>query len=99
NLRRTDGGSWRWRANLDLLRSMLDVITGFPEIEGASFDGPVLWVGGERSNYIAPQHAERMRELFPRTRQLTVKDSGHWVHSEQPAVFTQALRVFLAAND
>ena len=98
NLRRTDQGSWRWRANLDLLRSELDVITGFPEVGDAIFDGPVLWVGGDRSDYITPEHTPRMRELFPRTRQLTVKDSGHWVHSEQPAVFTQALRVFLAAD-
>lgn len=99
NLRRTDEGSWRWRANLELLRSQLDVVTGFPEVGDASFDGPVLWVGGERSDYIAPEHTARMRELFPRTRQLTVKDAGHWVHSEQPEVFSQALRVFFDAQD
>lgn len=98
NLQRADGG-WRWRANLDLLRASLDVIGGFPDpAPGASFDGPVLWVAGARSDYVRPEHGERMRALFGRTRQLTVKDAGHWVHSEQPEVFTQALRVFLASE-
>jgi len=95
NLRRT-GDGWRWRANLDLLRASLDVIGGFPGTRRASFDGPVLWVAGERSDYVRPEHAPLMRALFPRVRQLTVKDAGHWVHSEQPDVFTQALRAFLA---
>jgi len=98
NLQRADGG-WRWRANLDLLRASLEVIGGFPDpAPGAGFDGPVLWVAGARSDYVRPEHGERMRALFPRTRQLTVKDAGHWVHSEQPEVFTQALRVFLASE-
>jgi pimeloyl-ACP methyl ester carboxylesterase len=26
---------------------------------------------------------------------VTVKDAGHWVHSEQPEVFLQVLRRFL----
>lgn len=99
NLRRTDDGGWRWRANLDLLRASLDVIGSFPDPGGASFDGLVLWVAGERSDYVRPEHAEPMRALFPRVRQLTVKDSGHWVHSEQPQVFTETLRVFLALPD
>ena len=43
-------------------------------------------------------HAPAMRALFPRTRQMTVKGAGHWVHSEQPDVFVQVLRVFLDAN-
>lgn len=98
NLRRTEDGGWRWRANLELLRAELDAVAGFPDVDGASFDGPVLWVAGARSDYVRPEHVEPMRALFPRTRQLTVKDSGHWVHSEQPEVFTQALRVFLAAD-
>src|SRR5690606_23856041 len=96
--RRTGEGGWTWRANLALLRASLPTIAGFPEVAGASFEGPVLWVAGARSDYVRPEHAAPMRALFPRTRQLTVKDSGHWVHSEQPEIFTQALRHFLTAQ-
>jgi pimeloyl-ACP methyl ester carboxylesterase len=95
NLRSEDGG-FRWQANLDLLRRELASIGGFPDID-ATFEGPVLWVAGERSNYIRPEHGDRMRRLFPRTRALTLKGAGHWVHSEQPEAFVSTLRVFLGS--
>jgi len=97
NLREGDGG-WHWQANLDLLRRDLPVIGDFPDYDGPPFERPVLWVAGERSDYVRPGHAARMRELFPRTRLLTVKGAGHWVHSEQPEAFTSALRVFLSRD-
>jgi pimeloyl-ACP methyl ester carboxylesterase len=33
--------------------------------------------------------------LFPRTRRVTVREAGHWVHSEQPEVFLEVLRSFV----
>jgi pimeloyl-ACP methyl ester carboxylesterase len=95
---RSHGDGFTWQANLDLLRRELASIAAFPEVE-TTFDGPVLWVAGERSDYIRPEHAELMRRLFPRTRALTLKGAGHWVHSEQPEAFVSTLRVFLTAAD
>jgi pimeloyl-ACP methyl ester carboxylesterase len=90
-----DGG-WRWRLNLDLLGRDLEELRGFPEPPaGATFDGPVLWVGGANSHYVLPQDRERMDELFPHTRLVKIKGAGHWVHSEQPEVFLETLRRFL----
>ena len=94
NLMSTDDG-YRWRANLALLRSSLASIGDFPDVDSA-FDHPVLWMSGERSDYVLPEHEEKMRRLFPATRLVTIKGAGHWVHSEQPQAFTSALRVFLA---
>lgn len=96
NLRAVETGGWRWQANLDLLRRELAVIGGFPEHEGAPFDRPVLWMAGELSDYVRPEHEPLMRALFPRVRRLVVKGAGHWVHSERPEVVTAALRAFLA---
>ncbi len=96
NLRREGDGTYAWQANLDLLRRDLDVIGGFPPVEG-SFERPVLWLAGERSPYVREEHEPRMRALFPATRLVTVKGAGHWVHSEQPEAFVSALRVFLSA--
>ncbi len=93
---RQDRDGFSWRANLDLLRRELDTIGGFPELD-ADFDHPVLWVAGERSDYVQPDHEATMRRLFPRTRQVTIKGAGHWVHSEQPEAFVSALRVFLTS--
>lgn len=93
NLRSGSGG-FVWQANLDLLRAQLPVIGGFPETT-ATFDHPVLWIAGERSAYVRPEDGVRMRQLFPRTRLVTLKGAGHWVHSEKPEAFVSALRVFL----
>ena len=56
----------------------------------------MLWIAGERSDYVTDEHAAEMGRLFPRNRRVTVKGAGHWVHSEQPGVFTEVLRQFLA---
>ncbi|WP_307793619.1 alpha/beta fold hydrolase [Actinotalea soli] len=94
---RPEGGTFRWLANLELLRNELPAIGGFPATGGATFDHPVLWVAGERSDYVRPEHGPLMRGLFPRTTLVTVRDAGHWVHSEQPETFVSTLRAFLVA--
>ena len=97
NLRRGDDG-WHWQVNLDLLGDSMPGLTGWPaEALGEStYDGAVLWVGGADSDYIADEHAEEMDRRFPRNRRVLVKGAGHWVHSEQPEVFLEVLRRFLA---
>lgn len=104
NLRSTDEG-FHWRAHLTMLHRDLDAIGGFPEDkqlsqgrrgaeDGVTFDGQVLWVAGENSDYITEDAEPTMRRLFPRTHLVTVKGAGHWVHSEKPEVFISALRRF-----
>jgi len=97
NLRRGDDG-WHWQVNLDLLGDSMPGLTGWPAeaLGEATYDGPVLWVGGADSDYIADEHAEEMDRRFPRNRRVLVKGAGHWVHSEQPEVFLEVLRRFLA---
>jgi pimeloyl-ACP methyl ester carboxylesterase len=97
NLRR-EGDGWRWQMNLDVLGDDLSVIGSWPEqqLTGlAPYDGPVLWMRGERSDYVTPAYAEAMDRWFPRNRLVTVKDAGHWVHSEQQQVFLEVLRRFV----
>lgn len=93
-----DGDRWAWRANLDLLRSSLDVIGGFPDLGDARFDGPVLWVTGERSDYVGERDQAAMRALFPRTVHVSLKGAGHWVHSEQPEAFLATVRRYLLGS-
>jgi pimeloyl-ACP methyl ester carboxylesterase len=93
----TDGG-WRWRLNLELLERDLGELRGFPQPPaGAHFDGPVLWIAGANSTYVLPEDRPRMEALFPSTRLVRIKNAGHWVHSEQPEVFLETVRRFLAA--
>ncbi|MCA0147123.1 alpha/beta fold hydrolase [Blastococcus sp. LR1] len=91
-----DGG-WRWRLNLDLLARDLGELRRFPDPPpGATYDGPVLWIAGANSHYVLDGDRPRMDELFPLTRLVRVKNAGHWVHSEQPEIFLETVRRFLA---
>lgn len=97
NLRHA-GDRWSWQLNLDVLGRDLDRLSGWPEerLAGtAAYDGPVLWLAGERSDYVREEYADAMRRWFPHYRKVTIKGAGHWLHSEQPEVFTEVLRRFL----
>jgi pimeloyl-ACP methyl ester carboxylesterase len=97
NLRR-EADSWRWQINLDVLGDELPQLSAWPEDQLAGlapYDGPVLWLAGARSDYVREEYAAAMERLFPHTRRVTIKDAGHWVHSEQPEVFVEVLRRFV----
>ena len=94
-----DGEVWSWRPNLQMLRRDLAELGGWPADrlgDVAPYDGPVLWVAGAKSSYVTDEAAAVMESLFPRVRKVTIKDAGHWVHSEQPQVFTEVLRRFVS---
>ena len=86
---------WRWQMNLDLLGDQLDQMGGWPDLAAPPYPGPVLWLAGAKSSYVRPDYAPAMRALFPRVRLVTIKDAGHWLHSDQPTVFLSVLRRFL----
>jgi pimeloyl-ACP methyl ester carboxylesterase len=97
NLRR-EGDAWSWQLNLDVLRRDLAALREWPEEQlagTAPYDGKVLWLAGAESAYVKDDYADDMDRWFPANRRVTVKGAGHWVHSEQPAVFVEVLRRFL----
>lgn len=97
NLRTTSAG-YAWQPNLTLLHESLPAIGDFPEMGEATFGNPVLWIAGENSDYVSREDLPLMRSFFPRTRLLTVKGSGHWVHSEKPQTFISSLQAFFAGR-
>ncbi|WP_101851853.1 alpha/beta fold hydrolase [Kocuria flava] len=94
NLRHGPEG-FSWEPNLELLRTSLEAIGGFPDTGDAVYEGPVLWVAGGRSDYVRDEHAPQMRRLFPRAHRVTIREAGHWVHSQEPEKFAEVLRGFL----
>ncbi|MDC7226578.1 MAG: alpha/beta fold hydrolase [Spirochaetales bacterium] len=97
NLRKNEKGEFRWRINIDGITSnyanIWSAIGG-----GRSFSGPVLFMKGENSDFILDKHLDMMRELFPAFRLQVIENSGHWVHTEQPAIFRTGLRDFFTSS-
>jgi pimeloyl-ACP methyl ester carboxylesterase len=92
-----DGDGFRWRPNLPAIAAAMEGISSFPDIQG-SYLGPALFIRGERSDYVVAGYEPRIRRLFPRAQIVTIAQSGHWIHAEQPAAFLAALEPFLAGD-
>ncbi|MGB1034209.1 MAG: alpha/beta fold hydrolase [Primorskyibacter sp.] len=87
----------RWKLNLDVLAQDMEHILGFPPVSGR-FDGPVLMLAGEQSDYVLPEHRPQIRALFPKARFAKIPGAGHWLHAEKPREFEAAVRAFITAQ-
>ena len=92
-----EDGAARWRINLDAIEAGMDSLMAFPHAQGAArYDGPALFVGGSRSDYLRPEHEGAIKAFFPAARIEVIEGAGHWVHAEAPAAFMAAVEGFLA---
>lgn len=88
-------GAWRWQFNLAAFRACYDEQLVAPP-EGEPFAGPTLFIKGETSDYIIPDHREAMERLFPSLQLEVIAGAGHWLHGEKPAAFNRLVEQFLA---
>ncbi|WP_137178087.1 alpha/beta fold hydrolase [Roseomonas sp. AR75] len=85
----------RWRVALDVIAAELAVIGGWPDLPGR-YDGPVLVLAGDASDYIRPENEDTFRAMFPAARFASIK-AGHWLHAENPQAFLAEIAAFLEA--
>jgi pimeloyl-ACP methyl ester carboxylesterase len=86
---------WQWRFNLPVLKRSIETLAGFPAAEGRSFAGEVLFLYGERSDYVKAHYREVIERLFPLARLRMLPGAGHWLYAEQPEAFSRAVKAFL----
>lgn len=89
------GAAPAWRIGLAEITAGLADIEGWEAPPGATYTGPSLFVAGARSTYIQPGHRPAIRALFPVARFVTLKDAGHWLHSDNPEGFVAVAEAFL----
>jgi len=86
-----------FRCNLPILRNRMEEV-GEDLSATATFNGPVLFLGGDRSEYIIPSDMSKIRTHFPNATMDTITDAGHWLHAEQPKQFFERSSTFMTAN-
>lgn len=95
NLLKTDD-RFHWRLNLHGLKR------AYPQLiaanRQASFEKPVLFLKGERSDYILPSHKDAVTERFPSADMKIVKDTGHWLHAEKPELVARLIERFIETH-
>ncbi len=93
-LQSLDLAGQKWRLNLDTLAAEMPKILSFPEVSG-HYDGPALFLSGAASDYVRPEHRDRIKTLFPKAYFAKIPGAGHWLHAEKPREFEAAVRGFL----
>jgi len=92
-----EAGRATWRPNLFVLEREMGTVSGFPLVPAwARFERPTMFVAGGQSDYIQPDHADKVLELFPKAEVRVVPDAGHWVHAERLEDFLALLVPFLS---
>lgn len=82
-----------WRFNLEVITKEYDNVgvaipSGFSTTE-------TLFIRGDKSNYILDSDLEDIKNHFPNNKLITIENSGHWVHAEQPEAFFKAVINFV----
>jgi len=91
------GATPSWRLNLPAIEAALPALAGWPAQDSAVYPGPALFVSGARSDYVLPEYRDAIRALFPASRMVVLKDSGHWVHADDPEGFLSVTEAFIPA--
>lgn len=73
-----------WRVNLDVIKASLVQLQGFPHFN-EPFEGPTLFIGGSKSEYISESKIPEIKRLFPNSVVSYIPGAGHWPHYDKPA--------------
>jgi abhydrolase domain-containing protein 11 len=87
---------YTWRVNLPTIAKSLPVLKTFPHVK-KTFTGPSLFLGGSNSNYITSADEPEIRRIFPNCTLQFVSGAGHWVHTDRPSEFVQAVTEFFTS--
>jgi pimeloyl-ACP methyl ester carboxylesterase len=85
-----------FRFNLDVFNRKIENIGEALPFD-CHFDKATLFLRGERSDYVLDADFETILHHFPMAQVITVKNSGHWLHAENPKDFFEEVAVFLNA--
>jgi esterase len=88
----SNAGKLAWRFNLGAIDAHYDDIMG-PVADGC-FEGPTLFLKGERSNHLREGDRPAVERRFPSARFLTIAAAGHWLHVDALDATLAAVREF-----
>lgn len=85
-----------FRFNLPIFNKEIENI-GQALTDGSHFDGPTLFLRGDKSRYIKGEDFGLIKSHFPNAEIKDIKNSGHWLHAENPKDFLEETLAFLKA--
>lgn len=94
NVYHAENGGYAFRFNLPVLHQAYTALVG-TALKSGVFNGPTLFLKGEKSNYILAEDELIIRQRFPNVEIKSIANAGHWLHAENPTDFIAAILAFL----
>lgn len=94
NLYWVEPGQLGFRFNLDVFNKNPEAI-GEQIPENTLFTGPTLFLRGDKSDYILDSDFADIHKHFPHAVIKDISNAGHWVHAENPEMFSHFVLDFL----
>ncbi len=94
NLHWVEAGKLGFRFNFEVLKDRMDEI-GENISSTSKYEGPTLFLRGDRSEYILPNDFPEIKKHFPKAEIDTISNAGHWLHAENPKQFFEKSLHFL----
>ncbi|KAI9888248.1 MAG: hypothetical protein M1814_000807 [Vezdaea aestivalis] len=96
-IRNRETSALQFRVPIKILAAALDNMGDFPhrDPDERRFEKPALFIRGTRSHYVADETIPVIGRFFPHFRLIDV-DAGHWLISEKPDTFKEAVEEFLS---
>ncbi|MEA2042831.1 MAG: alpha/beta fold hydrolase [Bacteroidota bacterium] len=99
NIRRKAQGGYEFKFNPKNLYRQMDKIMAAPEILPGKFKKDVLFIKGEKSDYIQPADITVIRKLYPNAQINEIKGSGHMIHIDSPIQFPEVVSRFIENSE
>lgn len=94
NLSRKSEGGFEWKINLEAIDKNIEAM-GAGMVFSGTYDGPSLFVRGERSNYYDDNDEVLIKSIFTHA-EFASLNTGHWVQAENPLEFSKLVLNYLA---
>ncbi|WP_340155614.1 alpha/beta fold hydrolase [uncultured Winogradskyella sp.] len=95
NLYWVEKGQLGLRINLEVLKENVSEVGEALPIH-AIFEKDTLFLRGDRSEYIAEADEALIHRHFPNSHIITISNTGHWLHAENPNEFYDAVINFVS---
>ncbi|NND95288.1 MAG: alpha/beta fold hydrolase [Flavobacteriales bacterium] len=93
NLYWKEKGVLSWKMNLHVIAESMDEILS--TIGDDVYQGRTLFLRGRKSDYIIDSMLMPLHMQFTKSEVYTIEEAGHWLHSERPEEFFDAVSGFL----
>jgi pimeloyl-ACP methyl ester carboxylesterase len=94
NLYWVEKGKLGYRFNLETLSTKMEEI-GENIGTTANYQGPTLFLRGDKSEYVIDIDLAEIKRHFPVASLETIENAGHWLHAENPKQFFEKSMIFI----